>query len=92
MKTPPSICFPTSGILFGPQPNLAIPGYIVITGPGCFAKARRDGRDHFIRDHGTHWALWPCHYDGRKTEKNPLGEYAAPGAPLIVPKPAEAAT
>lgn len=75
-------------ILFGPQPDLALPGYLVISGVGRFAKARAAGQDHFIRDVTHAYELWPCDYDGKKTPHNPLGEVVRPKSqPAYIAKP-----
>ena len=87
MKT--TIVILNTGIIAGvPAEPFAIPGFTCIFQKEGFAKARNESiqTDHFICDQGDSWALWPIKYDGQKTEKNPLGEYVAPGQPIRIKK------
>lgn len=77
-----------TGILFGlVKPAPVIPGYLVIARKTEFLKARDGaGQEHFVRDAGDCWELWPCYYDGRRTPGNPRGETVHDTPPLEIPK------
>lgn len=83
-------------VLYGefvvPPPVLLAAGFTIIGKKDDFTKARRDGKDYFIqRSHGGRLHLWQCRYDGQKTERNPLGEFADVGAgPLVFSETEEA--